>query len=157
MWSQGIAGLLGIFTQDVAAVGTYLEGVLACLCQPTAVGFVKRGKVSLLHLDGQCLTLTGFQFTGLGKTLQLVLGLLDGTLGGCHVNLGNLLTCHTARILNSDADGDIVAIHLDGWLAIFKSGIAETVTEGIGHIAVERVEETVTHVDIFLVIGVGMS
>ena len=55
LWSQGIAGLLGIFTQrgysllpDVAAVGTYLEGVLACLCQPTAVGFVKRGKVSLL-------------------------------------------------------------------------------------------------------------
>ena len=72
-----------------------------------------------------------------------MLGLLDGTLGGCHVNLGNLLTCHTARILNSDADGDIVAIHLDGWLAIFKSGIAQTVTEGIGYIAVERIEETV--------------
>ena len=161
---QDIAYLFGIFREfgidggtDVTAGSSDLEGILTSLGNPLAVSLVERSQFALLYLDGQCLLLTGFQFARLGEALQLMTGFLDVASRSSNIDLSNLLTSYLARILDGDGNGDHITVHLNGSIAIFKSGLAETVTDGISHILVERVEIPVADIDILVVVGIVIA
>ena len=63
-------------------------------------------------------------------------------------------------IVIGDGDTDldsILTLGLHDGLRHIERGIAQTIAEGIGHLAVEGVEEAITYVDVLLVVGIGMS
>ena len=110
--------------------------------------------MALLNLHGQRLTLTGLQFARLGKGLQLVNGLLERTLGSLDIDLSNLLTTDTARILHGDGHIDDIACNLNLGLRESEGGIRQAEAEGIGHLHAFGIEIAITHVDILLVVGI---
>ena len=144
-------------TSDITAGSTNLEGVLSCLRDPLAARLIEGGKVTLCHLNRQRLTLSWYQLTGLGESLQLMVWFLDLPLWCCHIDLGYLLACHLTCILDGYADSNLVTIDFHRWLAILESGITESEAKGIGNVPIERVKLAIAYIDILLVVGVGIS
>ena len=161
---QGGVCLLGVFRQregcrqgQVATGGADAEGVLAGLGKPLRAGLVEGGEVAGLQGHGECLTLAGLQLTGLGEGFQLLDGLLETALGGCHVDLCHLLATDLAGVLDGDADVHQAGAALHHGLGELEGGVAESEAEGIGYFLLEGVEVAIAHVDVFLVVGIGVS
>ena len=68
------------------------------------------------------------------------------------------LTSHRTSVLDDDAHLDgVLTLGFDNGLGELERGVAETEAEGIGHILLEGVEIAIAHVDVLLVVGIGMS
>ena len=161
---EGIGGLFRIFRNfrlggaaDVAGRGSDAEGIGTCLSEPLRIGLVERGKVTYRNRHCEGLALAGLQLTGLGEGLQLLGGLFQSALRSSDIDLCHFLTTDTTTILNSDANIDALTLGLDHRLRELESGVGETIAEGIGHVAIEGIEEAITHIDILLVVRVGMT